>query len=84
MKKYRIRLWELMAERRLKTKDVVKGTGLPAHVLIKIKYDKNKSISFNVIDTLCNYFNITPAELFGEVKPVKQINPLYKEAKENK
>lgn len=82
MKEYRIRLWELMAERRLKTSDVERDTGLSHPTLHKIKHGKSKSISFNVLDTLCNYFNITPAELFSEVKPVKTTNPIYKETKE--
>lgn len=84
MKEYRINLWELMAERRLKTSDVARDTGLTHPTLYKIKHNKSQSISFYVIDVLCNYFNITPAELFSEVKPVKTTNPLHKEAEKNK
>lgn len=82
MKEYRINLWELMAERRLKTSDVARDTGLSHPTLYKIKHNKSQSISFYVIDVLCNYFDITPSELFSEVKPVKTTNPSYKKVKE--
>ena len=82
MKEYRINLWELMAERRLKTSDVARDTGLSHPTLYKIKHNKSQSISFYVIDVLCNYFDITPSELFSEAKLVKTTNPSYKKVKE--
>ena len=33
----------------------------------------------NTIDILCNYFRITPGELFEEVKPVKEVYPIKKQ-----
>lgn len=84
MKEYRVNLWELMAERRVKTSDVVRGTGLSYPTVHRIKHNKSQEVSFYVIDVLCNYFDITPAELFSEVKPVKTTNPLHKETEKNK
>ena len=78
MKQYRIRLWELMAERNLKITKVSKDTGLSRPTLNNIKFDRNKAIQMETIDILCNYFRITPGELFEEVKPIKEVYPIKK------
>lgn len=78
MKKYRIRLWELMAERNLKITQVQKDTGLSRPTLNNIKFNRNKAIQMETIDILCNYFRITPGELFEEVKPIKEVYPIKK------
>ena len=78
MKKYRIRLWELMAERNLKITQVSKDTGLSRPTLNNIKFNRIKAIQMNTIDILCNYFRITPGELFEEVKPIKEVCPIKK------
>lgn len=78
MKKYRIRLWELMAERNLKITQVSKDTGLSRPTLNNIKFNRNKAIQMETIDILCNYFRITPGELFAEVKPIKEVYPIKK------
>ena len=79
MKKYRIRLWELMAERNLKITQVSKDTGLSRPTLNNIKFNRIKAIQMNTIDILCNYFRITPGELFEEVKPIKEVYPTKKQ-----
>ena len=78
MKKYRIRLWELMAERNLKITQVSKDTGLSRPTLNNIKFNRNKAIQMETIDILCDYFRITPGELFEEVKPIKPVYPIKK------
>lgn len=78
MKQYRIRLWELMAERNLKITQVSKDTGLSRPTLNSIKFSRNKAVHMETIDILCNYFRITPGELFEEVKPIKGVYPIKK------
>lgn len=56
MKKYRIKLWELLAERNLKITQVCKDTGLSRPTLNAIKYGRSKGIQLETIDVLCNYF----------------------------
>lgn len=78
MKQYRIRLWELMAERNIKITQVSKDTGLSRPTLNNIKFNRNKAIQIETIDILCNYFKITPGELFEEVRPIKPVYPIKK------
>ena len=75
MKKYRIKLWELLAERNLKITQVCKDTGLSRPTLNSIFNDRNKGIQLETIDILCNYLRITPGELFTEVQPIKPTYP---------
>ena len=78
MKKYRIKLRELLAERNLKITQVCKDTGLSRPTLNAIKYGRSKGIQLETIDVLCNYFKITPGELFTEVQPIKPVYPQKK------
>ena len=78
MKEYRIKLWELLAERNLKITQVCKDTGLSRPTLNAIKYGRSKGIQLETIDVLCNYFKITPGELFTEVQPIKPVYPQKK------
>ena len=78
--KYRIKLWELLAERNLKITQVCKDTGLSRPTLNAIKYGRSKGIQLETIDVLCNYFKITPGELFTEVQPIKPVYPQRKKA----
>lgn len=78
MMKYRIKLWELLAERNLKITQVCKDTGLSRPTLNAIKYGRSKGIQLETIDVLCNYFKITPGELFAEVQPIKPVYPQKK------
>lgn len=78
MMKYRIKLWELLAERNLKITQVCKDTGLSRPTLNAIKYGRSKGIQLETIDVLCNYFLITPGELFAEVQPIKPVYPQKK------
>lgn len=79
MKKYRIKLRELLAERNLKVTQVQQETGLSRPTLNSICNDRNKGIQLETIDILCNYLKITPGELFTEVQPIKPVYPQKKE-----
>lgn len=78
MKKYRIKLRELLAERNVSITQVHKDTGLSRPTLNAIKYGRSKGIQLETIDVLCNYFKITPGELFTEVQPIKPVYPQKK------
>ena len=80
MKKYRIKLWELLAERKLTITQVSKDTGISRTTLTGIYYHKGKGIQLSTMNKLCNYLRVTPGELFEEVKPIKPVYPTKKEA----
>ena len=80
MKQYRIKLWELMAERNLKVTKVMEDTGLSRPTLNSLKYEKSKGIQLETINILCNYLRVTPGDLFDEVKPIKPVYPTKKAA----
>ena len=80
MKKYRIKLWELMAERNLKVTKVMEDTGLSRPALNSLKYGKSKGIQLSTMNKLCNYLRVTPGELFEEIKPIKPVYPTKKAA----
>ena len=80
MKQYRIKLWELMAERNLKVTKVMEDTGLSRPTLNSLKYGKSKGIQLSTMNKLCNYLRVTPGELFEEIKPIKPVYPTKKAA----
>ena len=80
MKQYRIKLWELMAERNLKVTKVMEDTGLSRPTLNSLKYGKSKGIQLETINILCNYLRVTPGDLFEEIKPIKPVYPTKKAA----
>ena len=79
MKKYRIKLWELLAERQLKVSKVSLDTGISRPTLNSIFYGISKGIQFDTINKLCDYLHITPGDLFDEVKPIKPVYPTKKQ-----
>ena len=79
MKQYRIKLWELLAERRLKVSKVSIDTGISRPTLNNIFYGRSKGIQFDTINKLCDYLHITPGDLFDEVKPIKPVYPTKKQ-----
>lgn len=54
----------LLAERKTKITKVSNDTGLSRTTLTALYYNKAKGIQFETLNTLCNYFKITPSELF--------------------
>nr|DAT15346.1 MAG TPA: Cro/C1-type HTH DNA-binding domain protein [Caudoviricetes sp.] len=68
MKLYRIKLKELMTKKGVNITQVSKETGLSRTTLTAIVYEEGRGIQMKTINKLCNYFDITPAELFEEIK----------------
>lgn len=60
----RNRLAEIMGTKRLKFSDVHKGTGVARTTLRAIYDNESKSISFDVLDTLLTFLEVTPSEFF--------------------
>jgi putative transcriptional regulator len=58
------RLRILLAERRLKVKQVVEDTGISRSAISNISNNPKANIATKNIDTLCQYFDVTPAEFF--------------------
>ena len=75
MKKYRIKLRELLAERNVSITQVHKDTGISRTTLHGLTKEASKSVQVSTLTTLCNYFDITPGELFAEVQPIKPTYP---------
>lgn len=52
----------LMAQKKKKISDVSKDTGISRTTLTNIYYERNKSITFEVLEKLCNYFECSVDE----------------------
>ena len=53
-----------MAERMVSISDVSNSTGLSRTTLTHLKYQRQKRYDLKTINMLCQYFEITPDELF--------------------
>ena len=80
MKEYRINFKKLIIERRLSITKVSKDTGISRTTLTGLYYRPGRGIQIKTLNTLCNYLNITPGELFTEVQPIKPVYPQRKKA----
>lgn len=78
MKEYRIKLRELLAERNVTITQVHNDTGISRTTLHGLTKEESKSVQVSTLTTLCNYFDITPGELFTEVQPIKPVYPQKK------
>lgn len=58
------RIAVLMAERRLKPKDVIAGTGLHRSTISRLVNDRTANISLSTLNIFCNYFKVTPDSIF--------------------
>lgn len=58
------RLNVLLAERQLTNKQVVDDTGISRNTISNIINNPGANISNEIIDTLCNYLEITPGDFF--------------------
>lgn len=58
------RLRVLLAERQLKIKNVIENTELSRNTVSRILNNEQANIATRIIDELCQYLNITPAEFF--------------------
>lgn len=81
MKNYRIKLRELLAERKLSITQVSRDTGISRTTLTGIYYHKEKGIQLSTMNKLCNYLRVTPGDLFEEIKPIKPVYPTKKSSR---
>ena len=53
-----------MAENETTVTELSKATGLSRTTLTEVKFNRNKTISYNTINTLCEILHTTPGEFF--------------------
>lgn len=58
------RLKVILAEKRLKIKDVAQNTGLSRNTISNLANNPYSNISNCTLNKLCEYLNITPADFF--------------------
>ena len=64
----------LMAERQLKITRVSNDTGISRTTLTALSQEMSKGVQLDTLNTLCNYFNITPCEFFSYIPYDIQYN----------
>lgn len=62
----KIKLKELLDKKGVTRYRVAKDTGIAYNTLLKLENNKMKTIDFEVLGKLCNYFNCSPDELLWE------------------
>lgn len=60
-------LSKIMGERKLKISDVSRDTGINRGTITRLYNETATRVELEVIDTLCDYFDITVAELFERI-----------------
>lgn len=65
---------ELVAQRKLKITRVSNDTGISRPTLNALTRDDGKGIQYDTLNTLCNYFSITPCEFFSYIPYDIQYN----------
>lgn len=73
----------LMAERLLKITRVSNDTGISRTTLTALSQEMNKGVQLDTLNTLCNYFNITPGEFFDYIPYEFTIRIIDSENEEN-
>ena len=53
----------LLAKKKWKVADAVRGTGISQSTLLKLYHEKTKGIDFDTIDKLCVFFDCEVGEL---------------------
>ncbi|MCD2257111.1 helix-turn-helix domain-containing protein [Agrilactobacillus fermenti] len=65
-------LSRFVGEQRISITQLSKETGISRNTLTSIYYDRNSMIKFDVIEKLCDYFQVPMHELF-DYYPKKEI-----------
>ena len=73
----------LMAERLLKITRVSNDTGISRTTLTALSQEMNKGVQLDTLNSLCNYFNITPGEFFDYIPYEFTIRIIDSENEEN-
>lgn len=63
-----------MAERQLKITRVANDTRISRTTLTALSQEQSKGVQLDTLNTLCNYFNITPCEFFDYIPYEFSIN----------
>lgn len=65
----RLRVAELLRQRRLKPYDLITGAGFSPHASYRLANEDGRfeRIGSDTIDRLCAFFDVTPGELFERV-----------------
>ncbi|MBB6690784.1 helix-turn-helix transcriptional regulator [Cohnella xylanilytica] len=58
----------LMAERELKMIDITEKTGIAKATIRALYHNQGKGIQFETMDTLCEFLDVSPGELFTRVE----------------
>lgn len=58
------RIAVLMAERRLKPRDVIMATGLHQNIVSRLINNRVANIRLSTLNILCDYFKVTPNSIF--------------------
>lgn len=58
----------LLAERNLKISELSKRTGISRTTLTALSQNQSKGIQFDTFDTICNFLNVKPNDLFIQEK----------------
>lgn len=74
---------ELMAQKKLKITRVFNDTGISRPTLTSLSRNEGKGIQYDTLNTLCNYFNITPCEFFDYIPYEFDINIIPCEGSDN-
>ena len=74
---------ELMAQKKLKITRVFNDTGISRPTLTSLSRNEGKGIQYDTLNTLCNYFNITPCEFFDYIPYEFDINIIPREGSDS-
>lgn len=58
----------IMAERALRMVDVIEGTKIAKATIRALYHNSGKGIQFETMNTLCEYLDISPGELFSHIR----------------
>ncbi|SET61814.1 helix-turn-helix transcriptional regulator [Paenibacillus sp. NFR01] len=65
-------LSEIMGRKRLKVRDVVRGTGLAINTVSGLYHDTSKRVDIDTLDKLCTFLDVSTGELLEHVKEPPQ------------
>ncbi|MEY2859543.1 MAG: hypothetical protein RL392_1 [Pseudomonadota bacterium] len=59
----------LLGERKLKISDVARDTGINRGTLTRLYYETTERVELDVLDQLCDYFEVDLSELIERIQP---------------
>lgn len=60
-------LSEILGRKRLKVRDVVRGTGLAVNTVSGLYHDTSKRVDMDTLDKLCAFLGVTVGEILEHV-----------------